>query len=315
MTYPVIYFNEELHKYTDNLSNTYTSTTTLIGKYIEAFDTKAVAAATSRKYWNAKGHKYYRMTAAEIEAAWVVINTEACTKGTIKHNYLEVVVKTATNYKRNAGSMFINDRIYTIVDIMNDHNFGLLDIDDELFVGLRDKYPLIYKTLMYYNTQGFHIYAEIGVFDLENRLVSGLIDLLLLNHTTKEFKIVDWKTNKHKLQFEAGYFKRDVYGNDTTEWIAQPHKRLKYPLDGVQDSHGSIYTLQLSTYAHMVEQFGYENVGIILFHIRELSHVAEVSDEVVEYYKIDFWKYEVEAMIQHHWDKRQNELNRQLTLL
>jgi len=313
-----IFFNEELHKYTDDLGNTYTSATTVIGKYEIPFDTDAMAKACSRKYWNVTGHRYHRMTVAQIKADWVDINKTACDKGNMKHNYLEDAINASNGYKKIANSTFINDRIYLIPDIIANHNYGQVDASSPLMLALQERYPIIFNTIVYYLNRGFKFYAEIGVYDIHNRLISGLIDLLLINHDTKEFKIVDWKTNKNELHFSAGYFKRDKQGNDTSVWVAQPHKRLKYPLHGIQDCHGSIYTLQLSLYAHLVEQFGYTNTGIYLFHIRERTIIGiggeEEVEEFVKHHVIDFWKYDVERMIQHHYDSNKATLNTQRKL-
>ena len=44
----ILYFNEEEHKYTDDLGNGYISVTTLIGKYTQEFKKEEIAAACER---------------------------------------------------------------------------------------------------------------------------------------------------------------------------------------------------------------------------------------------------------------------------
>ena len=117
---------------------------------------------------------------------------KACDKGTKKHNYLETAIKTCSGYKLNANG-FINDRIYTIDDIVGSHKYGKLNLEYFVKTGIREKYPDIFSLIAALVMKGYHIYAEIGVYDSQN-LVSGLIDILLIRD--KEFIILDWKTNK-----------------------------------------------------------------------------------------------------------------------
>ena len=142
----ILYFNEEEHKYTDDLGNGYISVTTLI--------------------------------------------------------------KTCNGYKLNANG-FINDRIYTIDDIIGSHKYGKLNLEYFVKTGIREKYPDIFSLIAALVTKGYHIYAEIGVYDSQN-LVSGLIDILLIRN--KEFIILDWKTNKAPIRFESGYYDKKLDG-------------------------------------------------------------------------------------------------------
>ena len=106
-----IYFNEEAHKYTNELGFTYTSTTTLIGKYCPEEDFVEIAKACERigrnpnhpQYLKYKG-KFYK----EIMDEWKKITEESCAFGTIKHNFLEQSIKLATGYNLNAGTTYIN---------------------------------------------------------------------------------------------------------------------------------------------------------------------------------------------------------------
>ena len=120
-----IFFDEEKHKYTDALDREYISTTTIIGKFVEQKDWKAIAEAcanigsrpvppTHRNY--AKYIRYRGKTVKQILAEWKIETEKACAKGTEKHNFLEQCVKRCNNYYLNANG-FINGRIYTIDDI------------------------------------------------------------------------------------------------------------------------------------------------------------------------------------------------------
>lgn len=70
-----IFFNEAQHKYTDDRGNVYTSTTTVIGKYEDKFDSTEVAKACHRA--GIKGNPKYRtkdnsraLTVDEILFQW-----------------------------------------------------------------------------------------------------------------------------------------------------------------------------------------------------------------------------------------------------
>ena len=56
----ILYFNEEEHKYTDDLGNGYISVTTLIGKYTQEFKKEEIAAACERIGKNPRHPKYQK---------------------------------------------------------------------------------------------------------------------------------------------------------------------------------------------------------------------------------------------------------------
>lgn len=65
--------------------------------------------------------------------------------------------------------------------------------------------------------------------------------------------------------------------------------------------------MQLSTYANLVESWGYKNIGIILCHIRTIQNQFqdenEEDEEVVEMYDIPYLKNEVGMMIADYSSK------------
>lgn len=300
----ILYFNEELHRYTNELGQVYTSMTTVIGKYEDKFDADKMAAQCYQRYFTKKGHRYYNMTVPQIKASWNKLNSDACDRGNNKHNYLEDLVKENSNYYKSSAK-FTNDRIYTIDDILVDHNFGRIHLEYFEKKGLKEKYPLIYNTIAYHISKGWRIYSEIGVF-YNALLNSGLVDILLVKGD--KFRILDWKTNKAKLHFESGYYRRDEHGKNTSEWVATDN-RFKAPLRHIQQSHGNTYTLQLSGYAWLIEQFGLRCDLLMLCHIRpkhldEYGNIPEGANEdedTVDLVKIEYLKKDVEVMFKHHY--------------
>jgi len=278
-----LYFNEEAHSYKDNRGFTYTSMTTVIGKYEEKFDTDGMARRVTRS----RKSQYYGWTVKAVKAHWEQLNKTSLDKGNRIHNWLESAVKQSSGYNLIDG-FYINDKIYTV----NTHDFknsSLGELSLEYFQKLKvdEKYPRIYKVILAYVNQGYKVFSEIGIFDT-TRLISGLIDILLMNPVTKDFVILDWKTNKHELvpygkeayKWLSGYFKKDNKGNDTHKFI-KTNTYFKAPLNEYQQSHYMIYALQLSGYASLVEALGYTCSAIVLCHIRE-EHLYEAGDVEVE---------------------------------
>ena len=289
-----IFFNEEEHKYTNELGFTYTSTTTAIAKYCPEKDFKKIAEICAKIGCNPRHPKYLNYkgkTSQQLLNEWAKETDRACTAGTAKHNFLETAVKSCTGYTLNAKG-FINGKIYTLDDVMNNHNFGRLKIKDFERTGIKDKYPEIYDILVSLHNAGYYIYAEIGVYD-DLYGISGLIDILCINHKTNDFIIVDWKTNKAPMRFDAGYYEKQSNGLlDLNKWKPSIDTFI-YPLNKLADSTGNHYTMQLSTYAYLVTTFGYNFKSIILCHIRPLESAfipREDWQEVVEIYPLTFMR-------------------------
>ncbi len=284
----VIYFNEELHKYTDELDNPYTSTTTVIGKYAKKFDTKKVARLCAMS--GMRGNpKYKGKSAKQLEAEWNEITQEALDNGNEEHNFLEQVVKNSNGYNKIAGTTYINDRLYTVPEIIKNPDIGVVDIEYFEKQGLDKRHPKIYSLLSKFINKGYRLYTEIGVYH-SNYLISGLIDLLLIKDD--EFIIIDWKTNKSPIRYESGYFEKDVDGNITDNFIRKNDVLLP-PLSHLSDSVGNKYTLQLSVYDYLVECFGYRFGGNILCHVRGRE------EKTVDFLPIKYLKKEVISMFSH----------------
>lgn len=295
---PIIYFDEAQHKYTDDRGNTYTSVTTVLAKYCNEFDTDKVALACERIGRNPLHPKYIKykgMTAAQIKAMWNNITVTALENGTEKHDYLEDIIKKGTGYRTVAGTDFIQDRLFTIEDIIN-KQYGELDFNWFTTSGIAFRYPIIYNAILILHNAGFKFYAEIGVYNIE-LLISGKIDLLAVKDD--KFIIIDWKTNKADIKFESGYFEKDIEGNLTSNYI-HTNTFMKYPLHLLSDSTGNHYNLQVSGYAWLIEQFGFTNLGNIIFQIRESNELVEKIDRIE---LKDYREYSA-SMFKHHFQGR-----------
>ena len=298
-----LYFDEVPHKYTDTYGNEYISVTTIIGNYSPKFD---------KDYWLHKKAKELGITEKELAKRWQDITDEACTRGSHTHNGLEDGIKGSSMFKD--AIKYLNQietgRCITVADIPN---LKARPLDIEKFKeATNNKYPKIYEVFDFYITRGYTIYSEIGVF-LPNLLISGTIDVLAIK--SDRFVILDWKTNKDGLHFTSGYYKKDKTCKPvqlTNNWVEKDEKMLP-PFNTLPECNGSHYTIQLSTYARMVELIlGIPCVGCGLCHIgtpfklnqygmpyrdeKGLYEIDKNGEETVQWYRIAYIRDMVDAM-------------------
>ena len=319
-----LFFEEEGHKYNDTMGNEYLSVTTLIHDYYNNFDAA---------YWAHKKAREQGKSEKAILAEWDRIRDEACSRGTKTHNGLEDAIKEVSKFKK--AIQYLTDtnsgRVITIADIPA---FIPQPLDVDKFIEATDnKYPEIYRVFKFYTDKGYIIYSEIGAY-LMDYLVSGTIDIFCYRPT--DFVILDWKTNRDGLKFEAGYYKKDkttIPNQLTNEWIPQPRKKMLPPVSHLADCNGMHYSLQLSMYAIMAEIIlGIPCYGLGLCHIgspwvtnkygqplrdEEGYHVDPEGEETVNWFKINYLRNEVIALLKdREYKLRANKktVNQQLSL-
>lgn len=320
-----LYFDEPTHKYTDSLGNSYISVTTMIhDNYTPKFD---------KKYWLRKKSRELGISSKELERQWQAITDEACSRGTATHNGIEDAIKENSMFKN--AIQYLNqvesDRCITVADIPN---LIPRPLDLNKFKeATNNKYEKIYDVFDFYINKGYTIYSEIGAF-LIDYLISGTIDILCIKED--RFVILDWKTNRNGLQFEAGYFKKDKSTTPaqlTNQYIVKDEKMLP-PLSHLDNCNGMHYTMQLSTYARMVELIlDIPCVGLGLCHIgspfvknkygmpyRDKNNqypIDENGEETVNWYHINYLRNEVDAILRDRktfLDSNSNKVNNQLSL-
>ena len=320
-----LYFDEPTHKYTDSLGNSYISVTTMIhDNYTPKFD---------KKYWLRKKSRELGISSKELERQWQAITDEACSRGTATHNGIEDAIKENSMFKN--AIQYLNQvesgRCITVADIPN---LIPRPLDLNKFKeATNNKYEKIYDVFDFYLNKGYTIYSEIGAF-LIDYLISGTIDILCIKED--RFVILDWKTNRNGLQFEAGYFKKDKSTTPaqlTNQYIVKDEKMLP-PLSHLDNCNGMHYTMQLSTYARMVELIlDIPCVGLGLCHIgspfiknqygmpyRDKNNqypIDENGEETVNWYHINYLRNEVDAILRDRktfLDSNSNKVNNQLSL-
>lgn len=301
-------FHEEEHKYNDTLGNDYISTTTILHNYAPKFD---------KEYWLHKKAKELGVTEKQLEAQWSTITKEACERGTIAHNGLEDGIKGASKFKQAIQYLERDGdgEMITVADLSSINvNYKLLNIEE--FKEATDyKYNNLYEVFEKYVSLGYKIYAEIGMF-LIDYLISGTIDVLLVNEWDNKAVIGDWKTNRGGLIFTSGYYRKDKKQKPaqmTNEWVEKKETLLP-PVNNLPHCNGSIYNLQLSMYAKAVNLItGLEIRGLWLAHIDcdfelneygmpkrfpdGLYHIKENPTEEITFYTLPYREKEIELIL------------------
>lgn len=276
----LISFNEELHKYTDENSSEYKSVTTVIGGYVPEFD---------KEYWSKYKAAQLGVTQEEILKDWAKTNKKSIVRGNKIHKELEDGIAKPIEISneevvRNTIKRILLPRVTTLEEFLDSP--------------LKAEYPSIYETILGFLKLGWVCYPEFRVYS-SLHFIAGTIDCLLIKGgeivvsskgviiKDAEFKILDWKTNKDKLSFQSGYFKKKN-GVKTDEFV----RKLEYmdkPLDYIENCKGSIYTLQLSLYAKILELWGNTCQGLALYHIR-----PKMKPQL---FKLPYWSESCDIML------------------
>lgn len=195
-----IKFHDDVHKYYLGDKNLI-SVTTLLHKFQEPFD---------EQYWSEVKAVEYNMTKQEVVDMWKSINEKSKVKGSIIHNYTELL---------------FNNKIYNYPGEMVLKKLGEDTIKpeyDKVKTYVDNFYRDTYNKLIPIKTE-YIVYDELWG-------LAGMMDIIFWNVKKKCFQIWDWKTNK---EFTMA---------------SEYNQKLKYPLSKYDDCHINLYSLQLSAY-------------------------------------------------------------------
>lgn len=283
-------YNDEVHMYWDN-DGRYISVTTLIDRYTQPFDGdfwssyKAVEKLLPASIFKLEKkqlldtHKFnlkyfldlYDFTENEFNAAkqdildsWQKENAKSCERGTAIHASLEEAMYKNCNQelkKYGLGGKFV---VNTNASLERE-NMDLSSIEKGVFPEF-----LIYRK------------SEDGKLK-----IAGQIDLLIKDGN--DIYIFDYKTNK-KLEDKSFFDNR-----------TKKAQMMQYPLNNLMDCNKMHYTLQLSTYAWMVQKLNPAFVikKLMLIHY---DHQGNVTEHI-----LDYLKPEVERMLRDY--KRQSAID------
>lgn len=267
-------YNDEQHKYwVQGTEQTCISVTTLIGKYVQPFDSefwsscKAFEALVTPAQFSLVRAKLYEKKKfdqqllvshnikpedylskrQEILDSWKEKNIEACERGTAIHKMHEDMHlggKTQELQKFGLGGEF-----KTIID-------NRVDVDSDG----------IYPELL------LHRISDDQVLRL-----AGQADLVIIKD--KQLTLLDYKTNKE--------IKKTSYYNQRTK----KRQMMKYPLGHIMDCNYYHYVVQLSTYAWMLQKRYPE------LEVKTLALIHYDHDGKQTIYELPYLKREVELML------------------
>lgn len=285
-------YNDLEHVYWKESTNEkYISVTTLIGRFEAKFDKdfwskyKALERILGKERFALektkllKTHKFdigvlsvydisekdFLSVQQDILDEWEQTNKESCERGTAIHAQLEAYSKGGKFEEKIVPKLnkdFDNFNCY----VNPDKNELVKSIDR----GILPEY-LVYRE------------SDDGVLK-----IAGQIDLLIKDGN--DIYIVDYKTNK-EIKMKSGF--------DTS---TKRNAMMQYPLNNLMDCNYIHYTLQLSTYAWMLQKINpeYNVKGLILVHY---DHNGNVTT-----YQLDYLKSDVERMLAYYKTVRKREL-------
>ena len=289
-------YNDSEHVYwKEGTNEKYISVTTLIGKFEARFDKdfwskyKALESILGAEKFKLeknrllKTHKFdieilkdYNISEEDFFAEqnnilqeWEKTNKESCERGSEIHAQLEAYSK---------GGKFKEK----IVPKLNK------DFDDFTCYVNPDTNELV-KSINKGILPEYLVYRESDDGILK---VAGQIDLLIKDGN--DLWIVDYKTNK-EIKMKSGF--------DTA---LKKNAMMQYPLNNLMDCNYVHYTLQLSTYAWILQKINpeYNIKGLILVHY---DHEGNVTT-----YQLDYLKSDVERMLAYYKTIRKKEIAEEL---
>jgi hypothetical protein len=285
-----IAFVEETHKYFDvtNPDAVFTSVTTMIHEYTQPFD---------KEFWSA----YKALEKLLAKDVWNIekkslLNTKKFDKVILElydineHDFNKVQQTILDEWdEENRKSCERGTKIHS--DLENSFYNKKKDIDISKFeIGGKfvcDKG----RTELDLENGVYPEYLISRVSEDGKLRIAGQIDLLVKKGN--KIIIADWKTNR-KIETKS------FYNNKTKQSV-----KMKFPLNNLDDVNYWHYTLQLSTYAWMLQKYNPE------FEIEDLVLVHFDHDDNMTVYHLPYLKEEVIKMLNHFKKEQILKANRE----
>lgn len=269
-------FSEETHTYwNENDNKKYISVTTLIGKYVTPFDKdfwsayKALEKLIPSDYW--KLEKQALLNTKKI-------NPELLERHNITQNDLNKVQQDILDewQKKNIESCERGTKMH--LEIENSFYAGGKNVTLKKF-GIGGKFECKKNYVELDLPKGVYPEYLVSVID-DNLRLAGQIDLLIKDNN--DISLIDHKSCI-KIDKSSGY-----------NPVLKTKTKMLYPLNNLQDCNFYHYSLQLSTYAWMLQKINPE------FCIKNLilNHYDHEGHNYLHY--CDYLKDDVERMIKHY---------------
>ena len=282
-------FNEANHLYfnTDNPDNTYISVTTLIHRFTQPFD---------KDFWSA----YKALEKLLPRDSWAIEKKSLLASKKFNKSILEVY---------NISELDFNKVQQGILDEWDEENRRACERGTKIHSDLEQSF---YKkahniSLAKYGIGGkfeckkdypeldleYGVYPEYLIYrESDDKIlrIAGQIDLLI--KSGNEITLVDHKSNK-KIDLKSGF-------NASTK----SNVKMLYPLNNLQDCNFYHYSMQLSTYAWMLQKL---NPNFIIKDLI-ISHYDHDGNNTL--YHCEYLKSEVERMLYYYKKEVIKEMNR-----
>lgn len=266
-----VIFTEQDHKYTGNNGTNYISTTTLISRYKEPFDSEywSLYKGIEKLVVKSKGQEYFNNIKRKIGYENLIpYFLPKITKDGRLENAINEVLNEWKEKKDKAldkGTAFHKAKEEEVNGKVTCEETGLKVI---LFKDRKDLHEL---------TDG--VYTELVIWNEENELAGGA------DKVVKEGEWIDVDDYKTSKVIEENSFKHYETG----------YRMMKKPVQNLMDCNLSHYSLQLSIYGWMLEQKG--------FKVRRLRIYHSITDKYIE---VPYLKKEVEAILKDYGRKRKH---------
>lgn len=209
----------------------------------------------------------------EILLSWENKSQTSLQEGSLLHE-----IKENLDISRKGAQHPLTKQEYIIPEVYLNRKEGIKDADNVLPEEFYDLSKL---------DDGY--YPELIVYyEFENFVLIGQIDrcFLVSGWLGREVSISDYKTNENISTSSYNYLDRK------TDYMMPPVHNL-------ENSDYSIYGLQLSMYAYIMELYGFEVDKITLEHVGKVKNVDKLSEEEIdklEYPILDMPFYRGECM-------------------
>lgn len=272
-------FNDENHKYFDinDESKQYISVTTLIDRYVQEFN---------KDFWSA----YKALEKLLSKDAWQLEKKSLLASKKFNKELLSTY---------NISENDFNKAQQDILDEWDKNNREACERGTKIHSELENNFYKAGKniTLQKFGIGGkFECRKDYSDLDLEHGVypeyliyresedgilkIAGQVDLIIKNGN--DIVIVDHKTNK-KIDLKSGF-------NTQTKSTA----KMKYPLNNLDDCNFWHYTMQLSTYAWMLQKI---NPNFVIKDLI-LNHYDHNGNNTL--YHCEYLKHDVEKMLYHY---------------
>lgn len=286
-----IAFNEDQHIYWDITApnEKFTSVTTVIHKFTQEFD---------KNFWSA----YKALEKLLTKESWAIEKKSLLNTKKFDNSILDVYGISELDFNKtqqgildewdaeNRKSCERGTKIHA--DLENSfYNKDNIDIS-KFHVGGKFKCVKDYNEL----DMEYGVYPEYLIHRVseDGKLrIAGQIDLLVKKGN--KLTIVDYKTNK-KIETKSFFDSK-----------TRTSQKMKYPLNGLDDCNYNHYTLQLSTYAFMLQKLNpeFEIEDLIMIHFDHndnmtIYHLPYLKDEVIK--MLAFFR--TESILEENKNKR-----------